>query len=229
MPGQLPHAERLAVVDAAFRSLPDRYLGADPGFDATYHVRLCDLGHTWEVRCTSHGARVRKGVTRRSADVTLSTDADTWLRLRQGEFSGVAGLSAPAAERARESRLCGGLRGHVPPPQRPASAAADPRRAGWPASDLHFDHGGGSRRAAAARPRRHARVAVRDRGRTQPPLPRSRARPPGLRLVEQARSRRLQRPLVRGEHDRADGRSWRSAGRTSSATRWAAAWPSRSD
>jgi pimeloyl-ACP methyl ester carboxylesterase len=89
VPGQLPHAQRLAVVDAAFRSLPDRYLGADPDFDATYHVRLCDLGHTWEVRCTSHGARVRKGASRRTPDVTLSTDADTWLRLRQGEFSGV--------------------------------------------------------------------------------------------------------------------------------------------
>ncbi len=89
VPGQLPHAERLAVVDAAFRSLPDRYLGANLGFDATYHVRLCDLGHTWEIRCTSHGARVRKGVTRRVPDVTLSTDADTWLRLREGEFSGV--------------------------------------------------------------------------------------------------------------------------------------------
>ena len=89
MSGQLPHAERLAVVDEAFRSLPERYLGADPEFDATYHVRLCDLGHTWEIRCTSHGARVRKGVTRRTPDVTLSTDADTWLRLRQGEFSGV--------------------------------------------------------------------------------------------------------------------------------------------
>jgi pimeloyl-ACP methyl ester carboxylesterase len=89
VPGRLPNAELLAVVDEAFRSLPDRYLGADPGFDATYHVRLCNLGHTWEVRCTPHGARVRKGATRREPDVTISTDADTWLRLREGQFSGV--------------------------------------------------------------------------------------------------------------------------------------------
>jgi len=34
-------AQRLAVVDQAFRTLPDRYLGAGPEFDATYHVRLC--------------------------------------------------------------------------------------------------------------------------------------------------------------------------------------------
>lgn len=89
VPGTVPHAERLQAVHQAFRTLPDRFLGADPGFDATYHIRLCDIGHIWEVRCTEHGARVRKGATRRRPDVTLSTDCDTWLRLREGEFSGV--------------------------------------------------------------------------------------------------------------------------------------------
>jgi len=81
--------ERLIAVEQAFRSLPDRYLGADPGFDATYNVTMCDLGHTWEVRCTSSAARVRKGGSRRVPDVTISTDADTWLRLRRGELSGI--------------------------------------------------------------------------------------------------------------------------------------------
>jgi pimeloyl-ACP methyl ester carboxylesterase len=80
---------RLGAVDAAFNSLPDRYLGAGPGFDATYQIRLCDIGRTWEVRCTQHGARVRKGATRRRPDVTISTGADTWMKLREGEFSGV--------------------------------------------------------------------------------------------------------------------------------------------
>ena len=61
MPGDLPHARRLALIEEGFRTLPERYLGAPQGFDATYHVRLGDLGHTWEVRCTTHGARVRKG------------------------------------------------------------------------------------------------------------------------------------------------------------------------
>jgi pimeloyl-ACP methyl ester carboxylesterase len=83
------NVERVNEVDAAFRSLPERYLGSRPEFDVTYHVRFGDLGHTWEVRCTTHGARVRKGASRRRPDVTISTDADTWLRLREGEFSGI--------------------------------------------------------------------------------------------------------------------------------------------
>jgi pimeloyl-ACP methyl ester carboxylesterase len=89
VPGTSPHAPRLAVVERAFRSLPDRYLGADRGFDATYHIKLCDLGHTWEVRCTEHGARVRKGATQRTPDLTISTDSRTWMALREGHFSGI--------------------------------------------------------------------------------------------------------------------------------------------
>jgi pimeloyl-ACP methyl ester carboxylesterase len=81
--------ERLDAVRAAFRSLPERYLGADPSFDVTYHVKLGDLGHTWEIRCTRHAARVREGATRRRPDVTISTDAETWLALRQGELSSI--------------------------------------------------------------------------------------------------------------------------------------------
>jgi pimeloyl-ACP methyl ester carboxylesterase len=84
-----PDSNRLEIVDEGFRSLPDRYLGADNGFDATYHVKLCDLGHSWEVRCTTHGARVRNGATRRSPDVTITTDAATWMALRRGELSGI--------------------------------------------------------------------------------------------------------------------------------------------
>jgi pimeloyl-ACP methyl ester carboxylesterase len=86
-------ARRLALVDQAFRTLPDRFLGAEPGFDATYHVRLGDVGHTWEVRLTSHGARVRKGLTRRRPDVIIGTDAVTWMRLRRGELSGIEAFS----------------------------------------------------------------------------------------------------------------------------------------
>lgn len=93
MPGAVPHAARLKAVDAAFRSLPERYLGADPGFDATYRVVLGDVGQSWEVRVTTHGARVRKGGTSRRPDVTIGTDAATWLALRAGEISGVEAYS----------------------------------------------------------------------------------------------------------------------------------------
>jgi pimeloyl-ACP methyl ester carboxylesterase len=79
----------LALVEEGFRTLPERYLGAPAGFDVTYHVRLGDIGHTFEVRCTEHGARVRKGISARPADVVIGTDARTWLRLRAGELSAV--------------------------------------------------------------------------------------------------------------------------------------------
>jgi pimeloyl-ACP methyl ester carboxylesterase len=77
----------------AFRSLPGRYLGAAPGFDATYCIRLGDIGRSWEVRCTPHGARVRAGATRREPDVVIGTDAQTWLDLREGRLSGVEAFS----------------------------------------------------------------------------------------------------------------------------------------
>src|SRR5436305_2863872 len=85
----LDQNQRLDQAEAGFRTLSDRYLGADPGFEATYHIKLCDLGHTWEVRCTRDAALVRKGASRRKPDVTITTDSETWARLRGGELSGV--------------------------------------------------------------------------------------------------------------------------------------------
>jgi pimeloyl-ACP methyl ester carboxylesterase len=93
LPGLHPHSRRLDLVEEAFRTLPDRYLGAHPGFDVTYHVRLGDIGRTWEVRCTERTARVRRGATRREPDVVIGTDATTWLRLRRGDLSGVEAFS----------------------------------------------------------------------------------------------------------------------------------------
>jgi len=93
VPGSSVHAGHLRSVEDAFRTLADRYLGAHAGFDATYHVVLGDVGHTWEIRCTEHGARVRNGVTRRTPDVVIGTDAETWLRLRTGEISGIEAFS----------------------------------------------------------------------------------------------------------------------------------------
>jgi pimeloyl-ACP methyl ester carboxylesterase len=85
--------ELAARVAEAFATLPSRYLGADPGFDATYHIRLGDIGRCWEVRCTPLGARVRAGATRRKPDVVIGTDAETWCALRQGELSGIEAFS----------------------------------------------------------------------------------------------------------------------------------------
>src|SRR5262249_55456484 len=56
-------------------------------------IRLGDIGRTWEVRLTAHGARVRAGVTHRRPDVVIGTDAATWLRLRRGELSGIGAFS----------------------------------------------------------------------------------------------------------------------------------------
>ncbi len=89
MAGKPRRAQRLALVEAAFNSLPERYLGAEPDFDATYHVVLGDVGRVWEVRCTSQTARVCKGTSRREPDVTIATDSATWLALREGEYSGI--------------------------------------------------------------------------------------------------------------------------------------------
>jgi pimeloyl-ACP methyl ester carboxylesterase len=93
MAASAPHAARLAAVEAGFRSLPERYLGAEAGFDATFRIVLGDVGHTWEVRCTSHGARTRKGATAREPDVVIGTDATTWMALRNGELSGIQAFS----------------------------------------------------------------------------------------------------------------------------------------
>jgi pimeloyl-ACP methyl ester carboxylesterase len=93
VPAQTSYAHRTDLVDKAFRTLPERYLGAERGFDATYHLRLADIGQTWEIRATEHGARVRKGLSSREPDVNISTDAETWLRLREGELSGLEAFS----------------------------------------------------------------------------------------------------------------------------------------
>jgi pimeloyl-ACP methyl ester carboxylesterase/putative sterol carrier protein len=82
------HARRASRARTAFAELPDRYLGADPDFDATFQVRLGDVGRTWEVR--THGRRcvVRPSPTR-EPDVVIGTDASTWLALREGRISGL--------------------------------------------------------------------------------------------------------------------------------------------
>lgn len=93
MGGRSSTADAAAAVEEAFRSLPERYVGAEKGFSATYHVIIGDIGRTWEVRAGAASVRVGRGTTRARADVVIGTDAETWTRLRRGEISGIEAFS----------------------------------------------------------------------------------------------------------------------------------------
>ena len=82
------HAQRVRRVEEAFNTLPTRYLGAEAGFDATFQVRLGDVGRTWEVRARGEHCAVRPSPVRKP-DVVIGTDAATWLGLREGRLSGL--------------------------------------------------------------------------------------------------------------------------------------------
>jgi len=79
---------RRGRAEEAFATLPSRYLGAEPGFSATYEVRLGDIGRTWHVRAREHSCEVRH-TPWGEPDVVIGTDAATWLALREGRLSGI--------------------------------------------------------------------------------------------------------------------------------------------
>ena len=81
-------AQRVRRTEEAFRSLPGRYLGADPGFDATFQIRLGDVGRTWEIRTKGDRCEVRPSPSR-DPDVVIGSDAVTWIALREGRLSGL--------------------------------------------------------------------------------------------------------------------------------------------
>ena len=83
-------------MERAFGSLPERYLGSGEGFDllgeldfdATFEIRLGDVGRIWQVhvtpsRCAVHTSPVRE------PSVLIGSDATTWLGLREGRLSGL--------------------------------------------------------------------------------------------------------------------------------------------
>ena len=133
----------LQQVERAFASLPDRYLGADPGFEATYHIRLGDVGHVWEVTATTHGARVRKGISRRDPEVVIGTDARTWLRLREGELSGIEAFSRRLLYARGDLDLAVGFEGlfHRPDGRPPLLRVHDVRLSGGLVSALTMGSG----------------------------------------------------------------------------------------
>ena len=80
--------QRLREVEEAFASLPERYLGADHAFSASYRIELDDLGLSWAVELDQHTCRVTVS-PERDPDVVIGTDAETWLELREGRLSGL--------------------------------------------------------------------------------------------------------------------------------------------
>jgi pimeloyl-ACP methyl ester carboxylesterase len=80
--------QRLRAVEDAFASLHQRYLGADPGFRASYRIELDDLGLSWAVELSEEACEVTVS-PKRDPDVVIGTDAATWLELRQGKLSGL--------------------------------------------------------------------------------------------------------------------------------------------
>jgi pimeloyl-ACP methyl ester carboxylesterase len=82
------HAQRVRRVEEAFRTLPDRYRGANNDFDATFQVRLGDVGRTWQVRARGERCEIRPSATR-EPDVVIGSDAATWIALREGRLSGL--------------------------------------------------------------------------------------------------------------------------------------------
>lgn len=79
---------RLRAVEDAFATLPQRYLGAHPGFSASYRIELDDLGLSWAVELDEDGCEVTAS-PEKDPDVVIGTDAATWLELREGQLSGL--------------------------------------------------------------------------------------------------------------------------------------------
>jgi pimeloyl-ACP methyl ester carboxylesterase/putative sterol carrier protein len=86
------HEQRARRASTVFSTLPERYRGAPDDFDATFQIRLGDVGRTWEVRLRGDRCEVQPSA-RREPDVTIGTDASTWLALREGRMSGLDAFS----------------------------------------------------------------------------------------------------------------------------------------
>jgi pimeloyl-ACP methyl ester carboxylesterase len=80
--------ELLREVEEAFASLPERYLGANPEFSASYRIELDDLGVSWAVELDEQRCEVTVS-PKSDPDVVIGTDSTTWLELREGRLSGL--------------------------------------------------------------------------------------------------------------------------------------------
>ena len=209
---------------------PSRYLGAEPGFDATYHVRLGDIGHTWEVRCTTHGARVRAGATgrrRRRRDRHRRRDlaapaprasSPASRRSRSACSTPAATSTSRSASRACSASPTAARRCCASTTSRWCAAAAVSTLTMGEGPDVLLLHGLGA----------HQDLVLRHRGGAEPAATastRSTCRASAARASPRcARTTRPSSPApCSGRWTR-----WGSSARTWSATRWAAASRSRS-
>ena len=78
----------LRRVEDAFGTLPERYLGTDAGFSASYLIELEDLGLSWGIQLEPERCTVLSTAPR-DPDTVIGTDAATWLELREGGLSGL--------------------------------------------------------------------------------------------------------------------------------------------
>jgi pimeloyl-ACP methyl ester carboxylesterase len=86
------HEQRARRASTVFATLSERYRGAPEGFDATFQIRLGDVGRTWEIRLRGDRCEVQPSA-RREPDVIIGTDASTWLALREGRMSSLDAFS----------------------------------------------------------------------------------------------------------------------------------------
>ena len=161
----------LAEVQEAFRTLPERYLGAEPGFDATYHVRLGDIGRTLGGPLhhprRPRPRRARPGASRRRRD----------RHRRRHLAAACARASSPASRRSRSAGSTPAATSTSRSASRACSASPTAARRccasttsplGTAAEISHADDGRGPRRAAPARPRRDQASLLRHRRGAQP-------------------------------------------------------------
>jgi hypothetical protein len=113
-----------ARVADAFHTLPPAISAPSPGFDATYHVRLGDIGAAGRSAVRRSGRACGPGGRAAGPTSVIGTDAETWLQLRAGRAVRRRGVLASAAcTRRGDPRPRGRLRGPVPASQRAPAAA----------------------------------------------------------------------------------------------------------
>ena len=203
-PRSAPRAGRRGVPHAA-RALSRR---PEPGFDATYHVRLGDIGpHLGGALHDARRARAPGRARAASPTSSIGTDAETWLPLREGELSGVEAFWQRLLYARGDLDLAVGFEGMFrlpngrPPLLRIHDVALPGRRVSTltmgEGPDVLLLHGLGATKASffdtAGRAQRAATASTRSTCRA------SAARPSPLRSVRRA--------LVRRHGGRRDGRA----------------------